>query len=82
MSIVSPAAVKLPPPQFRDEQWFVTLKDIVDRLNLGVLEGFGSPVGNVVANIGTLYRRKDGGAGTSLYVKESGNGTTAGWAAK
>ena len=37
--------------------------------------------GNVTATVGSLYSRTDGGAGTSLYVKESGNGTT-GWAAK
>lgn len=79
---LAPAAVKLAPPQFRDEQWFVTLKDIVDRINLGMLQGIGSPAGVVVADVGTLYRRLDGGAGTTLYVKESGNGTAAGWASK
>lgn len=77
-----PPAVPLPPPQFRDDQWFVVLKDIIDRLNLGVLQGNGSPAGVVVANRGTLYRRLDGGVNTSLYVKESGDGTSAGWAAK
>lgn len=79
---LAPAAVALPPPQFRDEQWFVTLKDIVDRLNLGVLQGNGSPAGVVVANVGTLYRRLDGGAGSTLYVKEGNSGTSAGWVAK
>lgn len=41
--------------------------------------GSGSPEGVVTANIGSLYSRTDGGAGTSLYVKESGTGNT-GWA--
>lgn len=41
----------------------------------------GSPEGVVSAGIGTLYRRLDGGAGTTLYVKESGTGST-GWVAK
>jgi hypothetical protein len=35
----------------------------------------------VTAAIGSLYSRTDGGAGTSLYVKESGAGNT-GWVAK
>lgn len=46
-----------------------------------VLSGTGSPLGVVVAPVGTLYLRTDGGAGTTLYVKESGTGT-AGWVAK
>lgn len=43
--------------------------------------GTGSPEGVLVANVGSLYSRLDGGAGTSFYVKESGTGAT-GWAAK
>lgn len=43
--------------------------------------GTGSPEGNVTAVIGSLYTRTDGGAGTTLYVKESGTGNT-GWVAK
>jgi hypothetical protein len=43
--------------------------------------GAGSPEGAVTASIGTLYRRTDGGANTTLYVKESGTGNT-GWIAK
>lgn len=45
------------------------------------LAGTGSPEGVVVAAIGSTYRRKDGGAGTAFYVKESGTGNT-GWVAK
>lgn len=41
--------------------------------------GNGSPEGVVTANIGSIYLRKDGGAGTVLYVKESGNGLSTGW---
>jgi hypothetical protein len=47
-----------------------------------VLTGQGSPEGVVVAKVGRLYARSDGGAGTTLYVKESGNNTNTGWAAK
>jgi len=43
--------------------------------------GNGSPEGVVTANVGSLYMRLDGGALTSLYVKETGTGDT-GWAAK
>lgn len=43
--------------------------------------GSGTPEGVVTATIGSTYRRTDGGAGTSFYVKESGSGNT-GWTAK
>lgn len=46
-----------------------------------IISGTGTPEGNVTANIGSLYMRLDGGAGTTLYVKESGTGST-GWVAK
>lgn len=45
------------------------------------LEGAGTPEGNVAAGVGSTYRRRNGGAGTSFYVKESGTGNT-GWTAK
>lgn len=38
----------------------------------------GSPESAVTAPIGSLFLRSDGGAGTALYVKESGSGNT-GW---
>jgi hypothetical protein len=43
--------------------------------------GAGTPLGNVAAPVGSLYTRTDGGAGTTLYVKESGT-DASGWAAK
>lgn len=43
--------------------------------------GSGSPEGLVAAPVGARYSRTDGGAGTSLYVKESGGTTTLGWVA-
>jgi hypothetical protein len=46
-----------------------------------ITSGSGTPEGVVTAPIGSLYQRSDGGAGTSLYVKESGTGNT-GWIAK
>ena len=41
----------------------------------------GTPEGAVTADIGSMFTRTDGGAGTTLYVKESGAGNT-GWVAK
>lgn len=43
--------------------------------------GTATPEGAVTASVGSLYLRTDGGAGTTLYVKESGSGNT-GWVAK
>lgn len=43
--------------------------------------GSGTPEGSLVAPVGSVYTRTDGGAGTTLYVKESGTGS-AGWVAK
>ena len=43
--------------------------------------GTGTPEGVVTAPVGALFTRADGGAGTALYVKESGTGNT-GWVAK
>lgn len=43
--------------------------------------GKGSPETVVRAPVGAIYQRLDGGAATTLYVKESGTGNT-GWVAK
>lgn len=37
-----------------------------------------TPEGAITANVGSIFHRENGGAGTSLYVKESGTGNT-GW---
>lgn len=41
----------------------------------------GDPNGTASGPVGSIYLRADGGAGTSLYVKETGTGNT-GWVAK
>ena len=46
-----------------------------------LLGGNDTPEGAVTAVVGTLYLRANGGANTTLYVKETGTGNT-GWAAK
>jgi len=43
--------------------------------------GAGSPEGNLTAVVGSLFTRTDGGASTTLYIKETGSGNT-GWIAK
>lgn len=43
--------------------------------------GAGTPEGAVTAVVGSVFHRTDGGAGTCLYIKESGTGNT-GWVAK
>ena len=59
---------------------------IVSSVQLGLsgptwTTGSGTPEGAVTAPVGSLYTRTDGGASTTLYVKESGTGNT-GWSAK
>lgn len=44
--------------------------------------GTGTPEGAVSAPVGSLFTRTDGGAGTVLYVKESGGTGANGWVAK
>lgn len=46
-----------------------------------ILSGSGSPESVRTAKVGSIYLRQDGGASTTLYVKESGTGNT-GWIAK
>jgi len=47
----------------------------------GIYQNAGSPEGVVTARPGSLCLNSSGGAGVSLYVKESGTGNT-GWVAK
>jgi hypothetical protein len=44
--------------------------------------GTGAPNGAVTGSVGDLWLRTDGGALTTLYVKESGANTNTGWVAK
>lgn len=57
-------------------------RDVSDGVQ--IFRGTGSPEGAVAAGVGALYQRVDGGAGTSLYVKESFVPATpaVGWVAK
>jgi hypothetical protein len=42
----------------------------------------GNPPSAVLGNVGDVYQRVDANAEAALYVKESGDGTTTGWAPK
>lgn len=80
----------IPPALQQDEETASFIEDV--RKLLGVLQlygatvlirdGNGSPEGVLVANKGSLYLRRDGGAGTTFYVKESGDGLSTGWVGK
>lgn len=69
------------PPNPDRQRWFTALVTAVNNLLSGTQVGSGSPEGVITADPGTLYRNTDGGALTSLYVKESGTGNT-GWIPK
>lgn len=47
-----------------------------------IKKGAGSPEGSVSGSVGAMYLRTDGGTSTTLYIKESGAGTSTGWVAK
>lgn len=51
-----------------------------DGISISDFTGYGSPEGVIAASVGATYRRIDGGAGTSYYIKSSGSGNT-GWTA-
>lgn len=60
-------------------------KIFADRYHLNggnfIVSGEGAPNGVITAPVGSMYTNRVGGAGTTLYVKESGTGNT-GWVAK
>ena len=53
----------------------------VGTLQDGWYSGTGSPNGQVTAVVGSFYSQRDGGSGTTFWVKESGSGNT-GWVGK
>jgi hypothetical protein len=62
--------------------WLNRLLGVVNRLNANLQTGRGDPNTVVYGYVWDLYTDQTGGAGTTLYVKESGDGTTGGWVAK
>lgn len=79
------------PTNLRRDNWTDLEFDTVQQLAYSIEEfekvlqfifhGKGTPEGVITAPVGCLYLRSDGGAGTTLYIKESGIGN-AGWIAK
>lgn len=47
-----------------------------------IIMGTGAPNGVVTGSRGNIYLRTDGGAGSTFYVKETGDNTNTGWSAK
>jgi hypothetical protein len=74
MSLKPPAAM---PKNDREFQRFC-----LESHDMRLLSGAGSPEGEIVADIGTLYMRTDGSTSTTLYVKTAGDGLNTGWTAK
>jgi hypothetical protein len=80
-------ALRLPRREFSTD-------GVEHRLNIEALERFmehfakrlhfgeGDPEGVVIADIGAIFMRDDGGAATSFYVKETDPGANTGWVAK
>jgi len=64
------------------------LEDVLDAVrplqllgnDIEILAGEATPEGAITANVGSLFLRTDGGASTTLYIKETGTGNT-GWRA-
>ena len=82
---ISPVPASVPPDlrQFLEQlRGFLTLKfQQLDEADALFFQGTGTPEGTVAAPVGAVYLRTDGGAATTLYVKESGTAKT-GWIAK
>lgn len=53
----------------------------VTSAGIKLLSGSGTPEASVIASVGSIYLRTAGGAGTSVYFKETGAGNT-GWVAR
>lgn len=60
------------------DKWMTAIGDLIRNRDI---EGNGSPEGVYAAKPGTLYRRRDGGAGTCFYKKESAATLRTGWVA-
>lgn len=65
------------------DKWFQAVAAQLSALGAVTLQGaFPDPNGDVVASPGALYTYSGGGAGVTLWVKESGVETDTGWVSK
>lgn len=62
-------------------QLYSSQLSLANQSTVSFFTGSGTPEGVVTAGTGSLYLRTNGGAGTSLYIKETGAGNT-GWVGK
>ncbi|HEY4096156.1 MAG TPA: hypothetical protein VGM33_11615 [Baekduia sp.] len=60
----------------------MAIDDLVRQLQGHWRWGTGDPEGVVAAPVGVVWLREDGGAGSTMYVKESGGSGPSGWVAK
>jgi len=65
----------------RTDTTTVLINNMEVQNSLSTFQNVNSPESVVTAPVGSVYQRTDGGAGTSIYIKESGTGNT-GWVAK
>lgn len=54
----------------------------VGPVGANIRAGSAAPNGSVTGNVGDIYLRTGGGAGSTFYVKEADSGANTGWAAK
>lgn len=59
----------------------ISVTGIITLGAITIMSGTGTPEGTITATVGSLFMRTDGGASSTMYVKESGSGNT-GWVAK
>lgn len=74
--------LRIPFPRFEAAKALIQLLQKIIELAPHTHYFEGNPNGNVVGDVGDLSINHGGGAGTTLYVKESGNGTNTGWVGK
>jgi hypothetical protein len=66
-----------------NEVFYQVKKNYMKLGNAQIYTGTGDPNGQIASAVGSLYIRTDGGAGTTLYVKESGAyNINTGWVGK
>ena len=73
-------------PQAEETFWKQSVSNALNEYFDYNIIGDGDPLGNVIAKKGAIFHRRDGGAGTSVYVKEtetvSGVPDSTGWVGK
>lgn len=82
MSILDPVVVDGTIQDKKVEENLSKWKEIINQLVTFIHIGSGTPEGAEVGSVGHIFLRTDGGAGTTLYVKQSGASTNTGWSAK